>query len=149
MINSERLIAMARKWHKLAAMGRKRISLSITNRIPNHKTCRKPATSKGSFVVYTTDGGRFSFPLAYLGSPIFEELLKMSEDEYGLPSDGPITLPCNSVFMNYIVSLIQSVMLEDVEKALLLSMANGRCSTSSSSCLPQLPPNQPVLVHGC
>ncbi|KAL5984143.1 hypothetical protein ACLOJK_018245 [Asimina triloba] len=82
---------------------------------------------RGNFVVYTSDGSRFSILLEYLGSPIFQELLKMSKDEYGLPRNGLVILPCNADFMNYVVSLIQSMMPEDVEKALLLSMANAHC----------------------
>ena len=49
---------------------------------------------KGHFVVYTTDKRRFVVPLMYLNNEIFRELLKMSEDEFELPNDGPITLPC-------------------------------------------------------
>ncbi|MBA0586800.1 hypothetical protein Gorai_017524 [Gossypium raimondii] len=84
---------MARKWQKLDAIGRRRITSSLVD--------------KGHFVIYTIDQKRFVIPLAYLRNTIFVELLKMSEEEFGLPSDGPITLPCDSVAMNYILSLLQ------------------------------------------
>ncbi|KAJ0077637.1 hypothetical protein Patl1_35763 [Pistacia atlantica] len=32
---------------------------------------------------------------------------KASEEEFGLSSDGPSTLPCDAVFMDKLVSLIQ------------------------------------------
>ncbi|MCD9559575.1 hypothetical protein HAX54_017625 [Datura stramonium] len=52
---------------------------------------------KGHFVVYTTDQARFSIPLAYLLNEIIRQLLNMSEEEFGLPSGGPITLPCDKL----------------------------------------------------
>ncbi|XP_052193874.1 auxin-responsive protein SAUR66-like [Diospyros lotus] len=84
---------MARKWKRLAAMNRKRIIF--------------PTVTEGHFVVYTTNQRRFVVPLAYLSNGIFRELLRMAEEEYGLPSYGPITLPCDSVLMEYAVSFIR------------------------------------------
>ncbi|RVW50953.1 Auxin-responsive protein SAUR66 [Vitis vinifera] len=79
-------MAMARKWQKMAGIGRRReISL------PNARNTR--LADKGHFVVYSMDKRRFMVPLAYLSSSIFIELLRMSEEEFGLPGDGPITLP--------------------------------------------------------
>uniref|UniRef100_M1A1Z8 Auxin-induced SAUR n=1 Tax=Solanum tuberosum TaxID=4113 RepID=M1A1Z8_SOLTU len=44
----------------------------------------------------------------------------------------PITLPCDSAFMDYIISLIKKgVPVGDVHKALLLSIPSCCCSTSS------------------
>ncbi|GFQ01882.1 auxin-induced protein 6b [Phtheirospermum japonicum] len=90
------------------------------------------SSEKGHFIVYTNDEMRFSFPIAYLNSSIFRELFRMSEEEYGLPSDGPITLPCDSQFMGYVASLMQKKAAKDVEKALILSMASCRCSSSAT-----------------
>uniref|UniRef100_M1BDH3 Auxin-induced SAUR n=1 Tax=Solanum tuberosum TaxID=4113 RepID=M1BDH3_SOLTU len=51
------------------------------------------------------------------------KLLSMSKEEFGLPSGGPITLPCDAAFMDYMVSLIKKgVAVEDLHKALLLSI---------------------------
>ncbi|OMO91980.1 Auxin responsive SAUR protein [Corchorus olitorius] len=105
----------------MAALGRKRIGSS-------RNTSRKMA-GKGHFVIYTTDKKRFVIPLEYLSNTIFVELLNMSEEEFGLPSDGPITLPCDSVVMNYIVSLMQKGLAEDLEKALLDTVSSCRCSS--------------------
>ncbi|RVW48280.1 Auxin-responsive protein SAUR67 [Vitis vinifera] len=71
-------------------------------------------------------------PLVFLSNNIFRELFRMSEEEFGLPSNGPITLPYDSVFMEYIIPLIQRGMAKDIEKALLFSIATSRCSLSSS-----------------
>ncbi|MBA0766502.1 hypothetical protein Gotri_015536 [Gossypium trilobum] len=64
MVSTKILIRMARKWQKLAAIGRRRITSSLVD--------------KGHFVIYTIDQKRFVIPLAYLRNTIFVELLKMS-----------------------------------------------------------------------
>ncbi|KAK3011025.1 hypothetical protein RJ639_011929 [Escallonia herrerae] len=133
MINSKKLIKMARKWKRVAAIRRKRISLSGSS---------ASVTDKGHFVVYSTDRKRYLFPLVYLDNYIFKELLKVSEEEYGLPTDGPIVFPCDTVFMDYAITLIQKCTTEDVEKALLMSIAN-RCSSYS---LHQQETNQRLLI---
>ncbi|KAL2254927.1 UNVERIFIED_CONTAM: Auxin-responsive protein SAUR62 [Sesamum indicum] len=51
-----------------------------------------------------------------ISSSIFRELLRMSEEEFGLPSDGPITLACDLEFMGYVASLMQKKAARDVEK---------------------------------
>ncbi|KAJ0077070.1 hypothetical protein Patl1_35789 [Pistacia atlantica] len=56
---------------------------------------KSSVAEKGHFVVYTIDQKRFMFPLMYLNNDIFLELLKVSEEEFGLSSDGPITLSCD------------------------------------------------------
>ncbi|KAG9443209.1 hypothetical protein H6P81_019063 [Aristolochia fimbriata] len=71
-------------------------------------TRQKKTSEKGHFVVYTSDEMRFEVPLSHLNNAIFQELLKMSEDEFGLPAaKGRLTLPCNAVFLEYVLSLIQ------------------------------------------
>ncbi|KAL0383878.1 UNVERIFIED_CONTAM: Auxin-responsive protein SAUR67 [Sesamum radiatum] len=123
---------MARKWQRVAALRRKRISfprkVGEVSTSDEHSSSETP--EKGHFIVYTTDKRRLSFPIAYLNSSIFRELLRMSEEEFGLPRDGPITLPCDSEFMGYVISLMQKKAAREVEKALLLSM--GSCRSSSS-----------------
>ncbi|KAL5984131.1 hypothetical protein ACLOJK_018233 [Asimina triloba] len=142
MVSPKRFLTIARRWQKLAAIGRRRIPMPKANAAP----CKKSTPSKGHFIVYTTDGRRFTIPLAYHNSPIFQEFFKLSEDEYGLPSNGPITIPCDAAFMKYVVSFLQRAVPEDVERALLLSMASGRCSILSNPLQPQTNPAR--LVHG-
>ncbi|XP_010242835.1 PREDICTED: auxin-responsive protein SAUR68-like [Nelumbo nucifera] len=149
MINPKRLVEMARRWRKAAAAGSLRISLP---RAHGHGHGHRGAAvaDKGHFVVYTIDKKRFVIPLQYLNHSIVVELFKMSEEEFGLPSNGPITLPCDSVFMEYVVSFLGSRLIDSLEKDLLLSTMAGRCCVSSTSSLPHAhrQTNQQLLVHG-
>ncbi|XP_058080642.1 auxin-responsive protein SAUR64-like [Magnolia sinica] len=146
MINTKKFVEMVKKGQKVAALGRRRNSFSRTDGSPDSSGCSTSVADKGHFVVYTADGRRFVVPLVYLNSPIFKELLKMSEDMFGLPCNGPITFPCDAVFIDYIISMIQRSMSKDVEKALLASITVGHCSISS------LPHeglrNENILLHG-
>ncbi|KAF2559361.1 hypothetical protein F2Q68_00014673, partial [Brassica cretica] len=71
---------------------------------------------------------QFAFPLSYLSNSIFQELFKISEEEFGLPSGGPITLPFDSVFLEYLIKLIELRMDGDTERAMLMSISSARCS---------------------
>ncbi|WCJ18908.1 SAUR-like auxin-responsive protein family [Euphorbia peplus] len=111
-ISAKKLIKLARKWQKLAALKRKRIAL------PHQK--------------------RFLLPLAYLNSEIIRELYNMAEDEFGLPGSGPLTLPCEAEIMEYAIGLIKQKVNGDVERALLTSIANS-CSSLPFHLQHQLP----------
>ncbi|KAH7518319.1 hypothetical protein FEM48_Zijuj09G0158800 [Ziziphus jujuba var. spinosa] len=113
---------MARKWQKLAAIGQKRIVRRVGL-----------VAEKGHFVVYSGDGRRFVLPLEYLNDDIFRELLRIAEEEFGLPRDGPITLPCDASQLECIVASIRQRNSEDSDKVLVLSKASGRCSSFSYS----------------
>ncbi|KAH0711298.1 hypothetical protein KY289_007257 [Solanum tuberosum] len=145
IISTKKLIKMVRKWQKFAAMQRKRIS--FPRKVSDADDCSTSSSSiveKGHFVVYTIDQKRFMIPLVYLENEIIRQLLNMSEEEFGLPSGGPITLPCDSAFMDYIISLTRKgVTAGDLHKALLLSIPSCCCSTSS---LHQESGNQQLLV---
>lgn len=69
----------------------------------------------------------------------------MAEDEFGLPSGGPITFPCDAIFMEYAVSMIQRHAIKDAENALLFSLATGCCLRSSHLHQEQI--NQPSLIR--
>ncbi|XP_074310386.1 auxin-responsive protein SAUR66-like [Silene latifolia] len=116
MISTKKLIKMAKKWQRIAIASRKRVSWS------------RPVTSEGHFVVYTTDGKRFMIPLAYLQTDIFRELLRMAEEEFGLDASAPITLPCDSSLMEYIISMIRNHVAKDLENALIASLSSCRYS---------------------
>ncbi|XVE48771.1 hypothetical protein DITRI_Ditri01bG0029200 [Diplodiscus trichospermus] len=133
MISTKILIRIARKWQKMAAIGRKRIASSRINQkmAGANRAHESSVVDKGHFVIYTTDEKRFVIPLSYLGNTIFVELLKMSEEEFGLPSDGPIKLPCDSVVMNYIVLLMQRGLAKDTENAVVNSVSRYRCSSNA------------------
>ncbi|KAK4369755.1 hypothetical protein RND71_009230 [Anisodus tanguticus] len=133
LLSAKKLIKMARRWQKFAAKQRKRISFPKNGRDADScNTSSSFIVEKGHFVVYTADQARFVIPLAYLENEVIRQLLNMSEEKFGMPSGGPITLPCDSTFMNYIVSLIKKgVSAGDLHKALLLSIPSCCCSTSS------------------
>ncbi|XP_010478317.1 PREDICTED: auxin-responsive protein SAUR64-like [Camelina sativa] len=124
MMNTKKLIKMAKKWQQRAALHRKRISFQKSS-----ATSSSTAVEKGCFVVYTADNKRFAFPISYLSNSVFQELLKISEEEFGLPTGGPITLPFDSVFLEYLIKLIQGRIDGDTEKALLTSISSATCSS--------------------
>lgn len=76
----------------------------------------------------------------------------MSEEEFGLPADGPIKLPCEAAFMEYIVYLIQRHVDLEVQQALVLSVAPAmKCSCDSSlfsSTAPVAENGRPVMICG-
>ncbi|VVA92964.1 unnamed protein product [Arabis nemorensis] len=126
-MNTKKLMKMAKKWQQRAALSRKRISFQISN-----TSASSSALEKGCFVVYTADNTRFAFPISYLSNSVFQELLKISEEEFGIPSCGPITLPFDSVFLEYLIKLIERRMDGDMENALLMSISSARCSLHCS-----------------
>lgn len=131
MINSKRLTELARKWEKIAAMEHRRIQLMAT---------------KGYSIVYTADDIRFSIPLEFLSKSVFRELLGMSKEEFGLPTSGPITVPCESAFLEYVMSLLRGHIPESLEKALLTSLATYHRSEFSSLAVGLGHSHQQVLV---
>lgn len=46
-------------------------------------------------------------------------MFRLSEREFGLSSDSPITMPCDSPSMEYIISPVRRGLAKDTEKALL------------------------------
>jgi hypothetical protein len=68
-------------------------------------------------------------PLEYFSNKIARELFKLGEDEFGLPGNRPLTLPCDSVSVKYIINMIQRHVTKDIEKALLMSMASREKKT--------------------
>ena len=90
MISAKKLIKLAKKWQKLAALRRKRIALPQMDR----SSCStSEMADKGHFVVYSADQKRFLLPLNYLNNKIVRELLKLAEEEFGLPTNGPLIVP--------------------------------------------------------
>ncbi|KAE8668972.1 putative SAUR-like auxin-responsive protein family [Hibiscus syriacus] len=88
------------------------------------------AVEKGHSVVYSVDQKRFLLPLEYLKNKIVMELFDLAEEEFGLPGDGVLTLPCDANFMEYVIALIKRKPSKEVEKALILSVAASSCSSS-------------------
>ncbi|CAN0845582.1 Auxin-responsive protein SAUR62 [Linum grandiflorum] len=136
---------MAKKWQRITAAsktgGRIRITLpklKLIHLIDNNgDNSDQDEVKKGHFAVYTAveERKRFVVPLEFLNVTIFIHLLKLSEEQLGLPSDGPITLPCDPSFLEYLIGLVENQRYsipEDLEKA-LLSVSMGMTTTLHSS----------------
>ncbi|XP_039128432.1 auxin-responsive protein SAUR68-like [Dioscorea cayenensis subsp. rotundata] len=125
---------MARKLLKVPSLKRM-ISSPRANKLSDFNECSTSSVAeKGHFFVYTSEGKRFMIPLAYLDNNIFKELLKISEEEFGLPGDGPITLPCDAKSMEYVLSMLRRGVSQEVERALLSSIfisCQSTCATFS------------------
>lgn len=136
MVSAKKLMKMIQQWQQFSALQRKRTSSPRSSSSDGFDSCcaMPSPVDKGHFAIYTADGRRFVVPLAYLNNPVFRQLLEMSEEEYGLPRDGPIVLPCDSIFMDYAICLIRKGRAGDLHQALVKSVARSRCS---SSCLYQ------------
>ncbi|XP_020115140.1 auxin-responsive protein SAUR36-like [Ananas comosus] len=137
---------MAKKWQRMAASGMRRIAMARRDAGLGSEACSTSVAEKGHCVMYSMDRKRFMVLLAYLSSRIFAELFKMSEEEFGLMCDAPITLPCYAVFMEYAMSLLRRRVSEEVERALLSSILIP-CHFSCS--LPSVELTQHVAVCSC
>src|SRR5438128_1636462 len=106
MVSAKKLVLMARKWQRMAALARKRLITSAPAKDTEGSSCSSTSSSvagKGHCAVYSADGRRFEVPLAYLGTAVFSGLLSMSREEFGAASR--ITLPCDAVVVEYVMCL--------------------------------------------
>jgi len=123
MVSAKRLVQMAKKWQRMAALARRRIT-SPAKETEGSSCSTASVAGKGHCVVYSADGRRFEVPLAYLGTAIFGELLSLSQEEFGFAGDdGRITLPCEAAVMEYVMCLLRRNASEEVEAAFLTSIA--------------------------
>ncbi|KAK1633061.1 hypothetical protein QYE76_007376 [Lolium multiflorum] len=131
MIHPKKLAQLAKKWQRKVAAGAGGQQAD---------ECCSTVADKGHCVVYTADGARFEVPLAYLGTTVFGELLRMSGEEFGFTNSegGRITLPCDAVVMEYVLCLVRRDASEEVEKAFLSSIAGHCCSYTSSYMVPSM-----------
>ncbi|KAL5738811.1 hypothetical protein ACOSP7_031572 [Xanthoceras sorbifolium] len=111
MTSLKKLIRMAKKWQKLAGRNQKRVLFPRNNGDIDAESCNTSSSSS------MADKGH-----SYLENSIIRKLFIMAEAEFGLPSSGHITLPCDAVFMKYAISSIKRCPEKDVEKALLMSL---------------------------
>ena len=126
MISTKKLLKLARKWQKMAAIRRRRIMSS--QNIGSIDTSL--IVEKGHFVVHSADQKRFLLSLEYLNNEIIRELFNMAEEEFGLQSEAPLTLPCDADLIEYAIALIRQNASKDVERAVLVSIASSCCSSS-------------------
>ncbi|KAG8050373.1 hypothetical protein GUJ93_ZPchr0009g1313 [Zizania palustris] len=122
MISARRLAQLAKKWQRMAALGRKRLTWTTVAAGGAGECSSSSVAVKGHCVMYTADGRRFEVPLAFLTTTIFVELLRMSQEEFGFASDGGITLPCDAELMEYVMCLLTRNASEEVVRAFLSSI---------------------------
>nr|AOT28213.1 SAUR protein [Phyllostachys edulis] len=144
MISAKRIAQLAKKWHRIAAPGRKSLAMTAATK-EAEGSCSTSVAGKGHFVVYAADGARFEVPLAYLSTAVFSELLRMSQEEFGFAGDdGRITLPCDAAVMEYAMCLLRRNASAEIEKAFLSSMTMP-CHYASCAA-PSLGVSQHVAV---
>jgi hypothetical protein len=128
MISPKRLV------QQLAALGKWRLTTTVAIKEGNLHGASAIA-DKGHCIVYTAGGERFEVPLSYLGTTVFGELLRMSEDEFGFTSeDSRITVPCDAAVMAYVMCLLRRKPSEEVERAVLSSVVIP-CSNQSGATM--------------
>ena len=127
MVSTKRLSQLTKKWQRMAAMGRKRITQTtmVKRAAEEEGRAMTSVAVKRHCVVYTTDGGRFEVPVVYLGTAVFDELLRMTQEEFGFAggNDGHITLPCDTTVMEYAMCLLRRDASTEVVRAFLSSIA--------------------------
>ncbi|XP_044984293.1 auxin-responsive protein SAUR36-like [Hordeum vulgare subsp. vulgare] len=139
MIHTKKLAQLAKKCQRMlaAGAGARRRHASDTADEECCSTVSSMVADEGHCVMYTTDGSRFEVPLAYLGTTVFAELLRMSEEEFGFASGndgGRIMLPCDATVMEYVLCLVRREASEEVERAFLSSIV-GHCHSYNASCM--------------
>ncbi|KAK3132761.1 hypothetical protein QOZ80_6AG0527370 [Eleusine coracana subsp. coracana] len=146
MISAKRLVQMAKIWQRIGALARKRLTSTPAEQIERSSGPSTSLAGKDHCIVYSADGRRFEVPLVYLGTMVFGELLRQSEEEFGFSSDeGRITLPCDATVMDYMMCLLRRDASEEIERALLSSMVR-RCSYGNSGFVQSMGSSQQVAV---
>nr|BAC79164.1 unknown protein [Oryza sativa Japonica Group] len=80
MIHSKRLAQLARRLQRVKTTAAREDDACCTT---------SPVADKGRCTMYTADGRRFKVPLPYLGTTVFGELLRMSQEEFGFAAALP------------------------------------------------------------
>ncbi|KAJ6954012.1 hypothetical protein NC652_005672 [Populus alba x Populus x berolinensis] len=113
MITPRKLIKIARKWQKLPATRRKGMSFPRSFGYGDAVVCssRPSMAEKGHFVVYSADGKRFVLPLAYLKNKIIGQLFRLAEEEFGMHSNGPLTLPCVANYLESVQEMVVELVI--------------------------------------
>ncbi|KAF7067117.1 hypothetical protein CFC21_073035 [Triticum aestivum] len=139
MTHPKKLAQLAKKCQRMlvARAGARRRRASDTADDECSSTVSSVVADEGHCVMYTADGTRFEVPLPYLGTTVFAELLRMSEEEFGFVSSsdgGRIMLTCDANVMEYVLCLVRREAPEEVERALLSSIV-GHGHNYNASCM--------------
>ena len=115
-IHPKRFAQLVRKWQRVKQVASRDDEVCCTT---------SPVADKGHCAIYTADGRRFEVPLEYLGTTVFGELLRMSQEEFGFTCDGRITLPFDAAVMEYVMCLLRRNASAKVETVFLSSMVTS------------------------
>ncbi|KAM3259505.1 hypothetical protein ACQJBY_051008 [Aegilops geniculata] len=144
MIHPKKLAQLAKKCQRMLvarAGARRQQHASDTADDECCSTTSSVVADEGHCMVYAADGARFEVPLVYLGTTVFAELLRMSEEEFGFASGsdgGRITLPCDAMVMEYVLCLVRREASEEVKRAFLSSIAEHGHSYCASCVAPSM-----------
>ncbi|KAM3277321.1 hypothetical protein ACQJBY_045276 [Aegilops geniculata] len=140
MIHPKKLAQLAKKFKRMLAAGAGAHRWQHASNTADDECCSTTSSmlaDEGHCVVYAADGERFEVPLAYLGTTVFAELLRMSEEKFGFASGsdgGRIMMPCDATVMEYVLCLVRREASEEVERSFLSSIAK-HCHNYSASCV--------------
>ncbi|VAI20742.1 unnamed protein product [Triticum turgidum subsp. durum] len=119
MIHPKKLAQLAKKFKRIAAGAGARRWQHASNTADDEccSTTSSMVADEGHCIVYAADGERFEVPLAYLGTTVFAELLRMSEEEFGFASGsdgGRIMMPCDATVMDSPYRVLKKVCRYDM-----------------------------------
>ncbi|XP_039058125.1 auxin-responsive protein SAUR61-like [Hibiscus syriacus] len=113
----------------MASIRRKRIILHRTPRDYETNNCSTSSVVDKGHVLYSVDREPFVLPLEYLNNNVVMELFNLIEEEFGLPGNRIVLMPCDANFMEYVIALIKMKPNKEVETAFIMSVSSGRCSS--------------------
>ncbi|XP_057788528.1 auxin-induced protein 15A-like [Salvia miltiorrhiza] len=84
-------------------------SSSSSSKLKNH-------VPKGHLAVYVGENvqkNRFVVPISYLNHPLFQDLLRSSEEEYGFHHPmGGLTIPCSEIAFKNVTSYLNQLHIQ-------------------------------------
>ncbi|OIW11053.1 hypothetical protein TanjilG_22860 [Lupinus angustifolius] len=94
-------VALKQILRRCSSFGKKQSYNSIEEGLPDD-------VPKGHFAVYVgEDRIRYIIPISWLAHPQFQGLLRRAEDEFGFNHDMRLTLPCNEIVFQSLISMIR------------------------------------------
>ncbi|WVZ24444.1 indole-3-acetic acid-induced protein ARG7-like [Vigna radiata var. radiata] len=79
--------------------------MSLRRRSEDSSSTRRPP-SGFTFVYVGPERTRFAIPARFLNLPVFEGLLKQTEEQFGLRGNGGLVLPCQVPFFSNVVKFL-------------------------------------------
>ncbi|KAI4320947.1 hypothetical protein MLD38_034379 [Melastoma candidum] len=88
----------------------KRCSSLGRKQIQDHPSSYSSAdVPKGHFAVYVGENRtRYVVPITYLTCPVFQDLLRLAEEEFGFDHVMGLTIPCDEVVFESLTSILRS-----------------------------------------